>query len=347
LIAACTPISDDPLSSLYYPPNLPLTTSLEISNHPIIDAVRSTLFPFLPIGNYLTALRDKLDVIPSTRYMCTQPPSALLNDGRVATINIILPVRFRGGALVIRDPDASEERYLGRGGKSGDMEWSAYLPECEYEVEPVQKGCKLAISYGLYLRTFGPAGVHPEPLITPSDNFLDLFSPIFNTMRGRQIAFYLINDYGVDPSDVLAESLVPHVRILPSSISIKFNSSTQLKGGDSLLYHAIKVYKLIPELRWTAGGYIWPVDRSVDWDNNEDVVPAVRGMFASTTDDHGIGNIRSKLELSGAIPLADTGIVVLTDWDAPRSAGKERAPFVSAGKLEKLVVNVLLVAFVP
>ena len=38
-----------------------------------------------------------------------------------------------------------------------------------------------------------------------------------------------------------------------------------MKGGDSILYHALKLYKLLPELRWAAGGYIWPVDRTVEW----------------------------------------------------------------------------------
>ncbi|TFY79753.1 hypothetical protein EWM64_g4257, partial [Hericium alpestre] len=69
LIAACRPhesTEDDYYSeggdSLYYPSNLPLTTSLEIANHPILEAVRNTLFPTLPGGHYLTALRDKLEV---------------------------------------------------------------------------------------------------------------------------------------------------------------------------------------------------------------------------------------------------------------------------------------------
>ena len=31
-----------------------------------------------------------------------------------------------------------------------------------------------------------------------------------------------------------------------------------------MLHHALKLYKLTPELRWTAGGYIWPVDRVVE-----------------------------------------------------------------------------------
>jgi hypothetical protein len=130
------------------------------------------------------------------------------NDGRVATISVTLPVRFRGGSLVIRDPVGSEEKYFGHGGKGDHIEWTAFLADCEYEVEPVQKGCKISISYGVHLRTFGPA---VDPLIIPSNNFMDLFAPILNGSRGRKIAFYLSHDYNVNPAETLADAVVPFV----------------------------------------------------------------------------------------------------------------------------------------
>jgi hypothetical protein len=57
-------------------------------------------------------------------------------------IIVTLPVRFRGGALVVPYPD-------GRGGKNGDIEWTAFLPDCDYEIETVQKACRISISYGV------------------------------------------------------------------------------------------------------------------------------------------------------------------------------------------------------
>ncbi|KAF9462249.1 hypothetical protein BDZ94DRAFT_1220187 [Collybia nuda] len=364
LIAACRPhqtsdFDDYPdRESLFYPPNLPLTPSLEIANHPILDAVKTTLFPNLPPGHYLTTMRDRLEVLCGGGRMGPQPRS-LRNDGRSATIIVTLPVRFRGGALVIRDPEGNQEKYFGRGGKNGDIEWTAFLPDCDYEVETVQKGCRISISYAVFLRTSNPVpGANPDPLIHPSDDFLDLLAPILNMSRGRRIAFYANYDYPVNPAEVLAETLIPH-----------------LKAGDSLLYHAIKLYKLTPELHWTAGGYIWPVDRTVEF-FGEDIanpqtksllpgrmplgvlngprgggVPPVRGPFSSygDTDDDEVDNLRSKVEDSGAIPLAEADITILTDWNIPptSNAGKERVYFVSGGELEKLVVNVLLVVFVP
>ena len=220
LIAACRPhpqIGDDADSeSLFYPTNLPLTTSLELANQPIIEAVRNTLFPALPAGHYLYAVRDKLEIAPTGASIGEQAPSG---DIRVATVIITLPVRFRGGALIVNAAEGGEERFQGRGWKNGQMEWVAYLSDCTAEVEAVQKGCRITLSYALHLKTFGPSGVAPDPLITPSDYFLDNLAPIFNMMRGRAIAFYLTGDYGVNPADVLAESLVPHVSTRRSRVS--------------------------------------------------------------------------------------------------------------------------------
>ncbi|KAH7929025.1 hypothetical protein BV22DRAFT_1030059 [Leucogyrophana mollusca] len=360
LIAACRPhpkpgYGDYPdRESSFYPQNLPLTATLEIANHPILEAVRNSLFPNLPIGHYLTAIRDKLEVIVSGGSMAPQPRT-LRNDGRVATVVVTLPVRFRGGAMIIRDAEGVEEKFFGGSGKPGDMEWSAFLAECEYEVEPIQEGCRMTISYAVHLKTYGPS---VDPLITPSENILDLLSPLLTLSRGRKIAFYLTQEYGVNPAEVLAESLVP-----------------LLKGSDSLLYHAMKLFKLAPELHWAAGGYIWPIDRTVECGNDLAESPtggikAFPGGFGSPTrasfspprstfslygdpeEDEAesmrveADQLRFRVQESGAIPLADAEIFILSDW-VPGPMTKERVHFVSNGELEKLIVNVLLVTYVP
>lgn len=216
LIAACRPhelpegdFTD--CESLYYPPNLPLTTSLEIANHPILEAVRNTLFPALPGGHYITAIRDRLEIVAAGAHMIAQPRPA---DQRIATLIVTLPVRFRGGELVVRNFDGEEERHGGRGGKNGHLEWTAFLADCDYEIADVQKGCRVTISYAIHAKSFGPAGVMPDPLITPSDLLLDQLAPIFNITRGRTIAFYLTGDYHINPATELAETVVPYVRSL-------------------------------------------------------------------------------------------------------------------------------------
>ncbi|KAG7096088.1 hypothetical protein E1B28_006764 [Marasmius oreades] len=353
LIASCRPhqTSDSndysDTESLFYPPNLPLTTSLELANHPILDAVRGALFPLLPQGHYLTVVRDKLEAVVNGGRMGTQS-RMLRNDGRVATICVTLPVRFRGGALLVRDAEGHEEKFYGRGGKSGDIEWVAFSADCEYEVELVQKGTKVTLCYGVYLKTFGASGV-TDPLINPSDVFLDLVSPVLNYSRGRCVGFYVGCEYAVNPAEMVADTLVP-----------------MLKGGDSLLYHALKLYKLSPEIRWTAGGYIWPRDVPVEIINPplstqssptsrlagmslQGAPPPVRGPFGVYSEHEGPeDSLRNRVIHSGAISLAEADIMILTDWNTPSPlVGKERVPFVNGGEMEKLVVNALIVIFVP
>ena len=50
--------------SLFYPPSLPLSAALEITDHPIPNAVRNTLFLTLPKGHHITAVRDMLEIVP-------------------------------------------------------------------------------------------------------------------------------------------------------------------------------------------------------------------------------------------------------------------------------------------
>lgn len=56
--------------------------------------------------------------------------------------------------------------------------------------------------------------------------------------------------------------------------------------------------------------------------------------------------IRLRVEESGAIALAEAEISILSDW-APGPITKERVYFASGGELEKLIVNVLMVTYVP
>jgi hypothetical protein len=133
--------------------------------------------------------------------------------------------------------------------------------------------------------------------------------------------------------------MVPSLLYLTGIIS-------QLKGGDSVLYHAVKLYKLMPELHWAAGGYIWPIDRTVEvGSDTADSGALTFGGFAYSDPDES-DSLRTRVENSGAVPLAEADISILSDWQVAGSVSKERVPFVSNGDLEKLVVNVLLVLYV-
>ena len=153
------------------------------------------------------------------------------------------------------------------------------------------------------------------------------------------------------------------------------------------MYHSLRLYKLLPELRWAAGGFIWPVDSTVEcgsffhhsprsahargpYSPGLPMTPGSRHRRAysgrngftlyrdpgsdSTDDDDGyFGNeaatLRSRIEANGAIPIARAGIKVLQD-DAigvGESVTKEKISYISAGGLEKLIINVLMVVFIP
>jgi len=363
LVAACKPHSRQDFSgyadrdALFFPQNLPLAPSLEIANHPILDSVRTSLFPTLPFGHYLFAVRDRLDVINAGSHLASQNPAMVNNDGRSATIIITLPVRFRGGIFVARDSHGHEERFQGSGGQPGDMDWVAFPADCEYRIETVQKGCLITLSYGVYLKQFSPsAGSISDALIIPSDGFFDLLAPILNMSRGRNIAFHLNYDYTVNPAEAIANTLIP-----------------QLKGADLLIYNAFKLHKLAPELHWTAGGYIWPADRTLEY-FDDDITNAPRaggmrmpyspprgpgispaggaafGNFGLSRNDQEFDVIRSRVEASGATSLVDANITVLSDWSNLNTTpviGRQRVYFVSNGELEKLVVNAVVVIYIP
>lgn len=363
LIAACqlhqTPDMDayDDSESSFFPPNLPLTTSLETVNHPMLDAIRTFLFPNLPPGHHLFALRDKLEVVMSGRRMGRQPNS-LRNDGRSATIIVTLPVRYDGGAIIVTEPSHGEgEKFVGRGGKSGDLDWVAFLGDCDYGIDTVQSGCRVSISYGVYIKSFNvhqhmpsPSvrpgltgatagrGSEAESLITPNERFLDLLIPILNISRGKKLGFFLDQSYQADPSEVVAESLIP-----------------RLRGGDALLYQALKMYKLAPELQWTAGGYVWPTNMTIQL-STEDTTNGYPDAKYGGTGGHNLGEIeggtlRMRVEEAGGIPLTEVDIHLCKEWEWPsgpgNSVGVERVCFVSAGELQRLVVNTLLVVYIP
>jgi len=156
-------------------------------------------------------------------------PISLRNDGRSATIVVTLPVRYRGGAVIVTEPSfGGSEHFPGRGGKNGDLDWVAFLGNCDYEIDTVLSGCRMSVSYGVYVKGCGApttamvgsssAGLlnyvgGDETFITPGDNFFDALSSVLNMSRGKKLGFFLHHSYQSDPSLTTAESLVPQVNV--------------------------------------------------------------------------------------------------------------------------------------
>ena len=72
------------------------------------------------------------------------------------------------------------------------------------------------------------------------------------------------------------------------------------------------------------------------------------GSFSDSSDEEQEGeNIRDRVILSGAVPLAQAGITLVTDQEAfPGRITKEKVPYVYGDALDKLMVNVILVVYV-
>lgn len=78
----------------------------------------------------------------------------------------------------------------------------------------------------------------------------------------------------------------------------------------------------------------------------------MRGAFGTYPGDPHYGAaddaIRARVQASGAVSLQDANITLLRDARNPTpSVGRERVYFVSNGELEKLVVNALIVVYIP
>lgn len=112
---------------------------------------------------------------------------------------------------------------------------------------------------------------------------------------------------------------------------------------------------------------MWPVDKVIDFQSDdESMSPAMRSPFSilngsrnvtsprrtslssvSEAGDPPIEDLRTKVIKSGAVPISETNIFVLSDQALTGPISKVKVPFVQNGELEKLVVNALIVVFVP
>ncbi|KDQ06759.1 hypothetical protein BOTBODRAFT_121049 [Botryobasidium botryosum FD-172 SS1] len=317
--------------SLTFPSYLPVALSLDLCSHPILDAVQSVLFPNHQMGHHIVAVRDKVELYaPGSYSRVVFDPLQPRVDALVATIVVVLPVRFRGGAMIIRR-NGLEERFTPQA-KAGELEWTAFRSDCDQEVQRVESGYRMQVTWNVLLKTFGPGGLTPNPLIAPNPRLTDALVDILKRARGLRLGFYLSLDYGICPGDVLADSLVP-----------------RLKGADAVLYHAVKLYKLDPELRYVAGGYIWPVDQPAEIPPFDEALSDELGYLAA----HPVGNNEDEdlsimIEHGGGVRIEQEDIVIV---GGPEQGyiSRERVPFLPAREnaLDYLNVNVLLVVYVP
>lgn len=263
-------------------------------------------------------------------------------------------------------------------GSLGSLEWVAWLGnrECEQKIEKVEKGVRINLVYDVRIRGYGPNGTctcllpvfaslqwrrtddsplrsclirtAPRALVTPNDNLLAAVSSVLKRSRGMKLAFYLTNDYGISPSHVLADSVIPLVRAPCSTAQHPAGCGTnlahhitQLKGSDLALFHALKFYNLQASFRYTAGGFIWPVGSTATIVASPQYLEAIKRLaLKSAGDDE---DLSVQIEEGGGVPLDREGIVIATGKEQGK-IGRERVAILEArqSKLEcELPCNVI------
>ncbi len=74
-------------------------------------------------------------------------------DGMVASLIIVLPNQFRGGALIVRHSPSQEMRFPFDEAASGNLvSYAAFYADCEHEVKRVESGVRVCLCYNLILR---------------------------------------------------------------------------------------------------------------------------------------------------------------------------------------------------
>lgn len=181
----------------------------------MLDTIKTVLLDDLYPGTYVYAVKDKLEIFlagSKAGPRLDRPKMTRVRDGGqlVANLVLTLPVPHRGGALVVRSPDGHEEKFYPTNQNKGDtsLHWTAYLADCENEVSFVEQGCRMAITYGVYTKSFGPAGPRPQPLLAPNEKLLGALSPLLSLSRDRVLGVYLTGGYDCSAMEVLADSLV-------------------------------------------------------------------------------------------------------------------------------------------
>ena len=155
-----------------------------------------------------------------------------------------------------------------------------------------------------------------------------------------------------------------------------------------MLYHALKLYFLAPELRYTAGGFIWPVDKTAEvsmfkgdshrrssrnpsrhrsksrhsrhghrdrhdrshghYHRGGPIYDSDSEDYSSFSDEERDGSLASQVLASGAVPLAQTGIQLLTTH-GQGAITRQKIPFLDKEEgavLDVLYVNICMVLFV-
>jgi hypothetical protein len=115
--------------------------------NPALDAVKSQLG--LPPESRLKAHLHNMLVYQPGQFFTPHQDSEKL-DGMVATLVVVLPSSYRGGALVI-DHQGEKKRFQAARSAGDKLSLIAFYADCHHEVTPVTEGYRVTLTYNLVL----------------------------------------------------------------------------------------------------------------------------------------------------------------------------------------------------
>ncbi|MGO9597435.1 MAG: 2OG-Fe(II) oxygenase [Isosphaeraceae bacterium] len=115
-------------------------------------------------------------------------------DRMVASLIVVLPNRFEGGALIVRHGDAEQTLTFGEAADVKAPCYAAFYADCEHEVERVTSGVRLCLAYNLVLK---PKRVKPSPTkrVDPSNLLAESIGSWVATQPAKPLVFVLEHQY--------------------------------------------------------------------------------------------------------------------------------------------------------
>lgn len=118
------------------------------------------------------------------------------HDRMVASLVVVLPNRFEGGALIVRHGAAKQRLKFDEAAAGQASSYAAFYADCEHEVERVTKGERLCLSYNLVLRKpqRGKPTADPGPA-APVDALAESIGSWIATRPAEPLVFALEHHY--------------------------------------------------------------------------------------------------------------------------------------------------------
>jgi hypothetical protein len=162
-------------------------------NAVIADATRSVAEQLGLPSEQLEARLYKLLVYEKGGFFLPHRDSEKHNR-MVASLIVVLPNRFEGGALIVRHGAAEQELTFGEAADGKAPTYAAFYADCEHEVQRVTSGVRLCLAYNLVLKA-----KRVKPSATKPDDLPDLIAESIGswvaTQPAKPLVFALEHQY--------------------------------------------------------------------------------------------------------------------------------------------------------